>query len=61
MGLGNGDLGPLIMDGFRARDGWFILQVGRQPHFDRLAEVIGHPGWAPDPRLAVPMPGGAHA
>jgi len=53
MGLRNGDLGPLIMHGFRARDGWFILQVGRQPHFDRLVEVIGHPEWASDHRFAT--------
>jgi len=53
MGLRNGDLGPLIMHGFRAKDGWFILQVGRQPHFDRLVEVIGHPEWATDPRFAT--------
>jgi formyl-CoA transferase len=53
MGLRNGDLGPLIMHGFRAKDGWFILQVGRQPQFDRLVELIGLPDWASDPRFAT--------
>ena len=53
MGLRNGNLGPLILDGFRARDGWFILQVGREAHFVRLVELIGHPEWAGDPRFAT--------
>jgi len=52
MGLRNGDLGPLIMHGFRASDGWFIIQVGREPHFAKLVEAIGHPEWADDPRFA---------
>ena len=52
MGLRNGDLGPLIMHGFRAGDGWFIIQVGREQHFAKLVEAIGHPEWATDPRFA---------
>ncbi|MEZ5137529.1 MAG: CoA transferase [Acidimicrobiales bacterium] len=52
MGLRNGDLGPLIMHGFRASDGWFIIQVGREPHFAKLVEAIGHPEWVDDPRFA---------
>jgi crotonobetainyl-CoA:carnitine CoA-transferase CaiB-like acyl-CoA transferase len=53
MGLRGGDTGPLIMHGFRARDGWFVLQVAREQHFARLAALIGHPEWADDPRLAT--------
>ncbi|GAB2862343.1 CaiB/BaiF CoA-transferase family protein [Actinocorallia aurea] len=53
MGLRNGDTGPLIMHGFRAKDGWFILQVGREAHFAKLADLIGHPDWKTDPRLAT--------
>jgi crotonobetainyl-CoA:carnitine CoA-transferase CaiB-like acyl-CoA transferase len=53
MGLRRGDLGPLIMHGFRARDGWFILQVGRAEQFGRLAALIGHPDWIDDPRFAA--------
>ncbi|MFE4667539.1 CaiB/BaiF CoA transferase family protein [Streptomyces sp. NPDC056716] len=53
MGLRRGELGPLIMHGFRARDGWFVLQVAREGHFARLAEVVGHPEWTTDPRLAT--------
>jgi crotonobetainyl-CoA:carnitine CoA-transferase CaiB-like acyl-CoA transferase len=52
MGLRNGDLGPLIMHGFRAADGWFIIQVGREHHFAKLVEAIGHPEWVDDPRFA---------
>ena len=53
MGLRNGDLGPIIMHGFRAADGWFIIQVGREPAFAKLVAVIGHPEWAEDPRFAT--------
>jgi formyl-CoA transferase len=53
MGLRQGELGPLIMDGFRASDGWFILQVGREPHFEALAKLIGFPDWLEDPRFAT--------
>jgi crotonobetainyl-CoA:carnitine CoA-transferase CaiB-like acyl-CoA transferase len=53
MGLRGGDLGPLILHGFRARDRWFVLQVGRETHFARLAELTGHPEWTSDPRLAT--------
>ena len=52
MGLRNGDLGPLIMHGFRAADGWFIIQVGRENHFAQLVKAIGHPEWVDDPRFA---------
>jgi crotonobetainyl-CoA:carnitine CoA-transferase CaiB-like acyl-CoA transferase len=53
MGLRKGELGSLIMHGFRAKDGWFILQVGRPAQFTQLVELIGHPEWAADPRFAT--------
>jgi crotonobetainyl-CoA:carnitine CoA-transferase CaiB-like acyl-CoA transferase len=53
MGLTNGDTGPLINHGFRASDGWFIMQVAREAHFERLARVVGHPEWPSDPRLST--------
>jgi formyl-CoA transferase len=43
----------LIMHAFRARDGWFVLQVGREAQFARLAELVGRPEWLDDPRLAT--------
>jgi formyl-CoA transferase len=52
LGLRGGNLAPLIMDGFRASDGWFIIQVGREPQFALLAELVGAPGWVTDPRFA---------
>jgi crotonobetainyl-CoA:carnitine CoA-transferase CaiB-like acyl-CoA transferase len=52
LGLKGGALAPLIMHGFRASDGWFIVQVGREPQFAALAEVVGQPGWVDDPRFA---------
>jgi formyl-CoA transferase len=53
MGLRGGDVGPLIMHGFRASDGWFIIQVGREHQFARMAELIGHPEWVGDERFAT--------
>jgi formyl-CoA transferase len=52
MGLRNGELGPLIMHGFQASDGWFILQVGRDHQFAALAQLVDHPEWLNDPRFA---------
>jgi crotonobetainyl-CoA:carnitine CoA-transferase CaiB-like acyl-CoA transferase len=52
MGLTGGNTGPVINHGFRAADGWFIMQVAREEHFARLMRVVGHPEWATDPRLA---------
>ena len=53
MGLRGGDVGPLILTTFRASDGWFVLQVVREPQFAALARVIGHPEWLDDDRLAT--------
>jgi formyl-CoA transferase len=52
LGLRDGASAALIMDGFRARDGWFIIQVGREPQFAKLAELVGEPGWPTDARFA---------
>jgi formyl-CoA transferase len=53
MGLRGGNLGPLIMHGFRASDGWFVMQVGREHQFAKLVELVGHPEWAADERFAT--------
>jgi crotonobetainyl-CoA:carnitine CoA-transferase CaiB-like acyl-CoA transferase len=52
MGASARTVGQLILRGFQAKDGWFMLQVGREHQFDRLARLIGHPEWLEDPRLA---------
>lgn len=54
MGQRDGARGSrLIMHGFRAADGWFVLQVGREHQFARLAELVGAPEWLDDPRFAT--------
>jgi formyl-CoA transferase len=54
MGLRDGGRNAnLIMDGFRADDGFFILQVGREHQFERLAKLIGHEEWLSDPRFST--------
>jgi formyl-CoA transferase len=60
LGLRDGNLAPLIMDGFRANDGWFIIQVGREPQFAKLAELVGQPHWVDDPRFAQRQGGVDH-
>ncbi len=46
-----GSLG--ICAAFRARDGWFVVAVFREHHFERLAETVGHPEWCGDERFAT--------
>lgn len=43
----------MILDGFQADDGWFVVQVGREHEFARLAAVVGEPGWTDDERFAT--------
>lgn len=46
--------GPmLIVDGFRASDGWFVVQVAREHQFERLARLVGHPEWLHDERVST--------
>jgi crotonobetainyl-CoA:carnitine CoA-transferase CaiB-like acyl-CoA transferase len=43
----------MILDGFEAANGWFIVQVGREHEFERLANLVGHPEWLTDERLST--------
>jgi crotonobetainyl-CoA:carnitine CoA-transferase CaiB-like acyl-CoA transferase len=52
MGVSHGDSGALINHGFLAADGWFVMQVAREHHFERLAELVGCPEWVGDERFA---------
>ena len=52
LGLRGGEAGAIIMSGFEAADGWFILQVGREHQFEVLARLVGRPDWLTDPRFA---------
>jgi crotonobetainyl-CoA:carnitine CoA-transferase CaiB-like acyl-CoA transferase len=52
MGVRPDEQVPVICEGFKAADGYVVLQVGREPQFARLAELVGHPEWTDDPRFA---------
>ena len=54
MGMPMGTPWPGILHGFRAADGWFMLQVLRPHQWPDLARAIGRPEWADDPRFATP-------
>jgi formyl-CoA transferase len=49
-----------ILHAFRARDGFFTIEVVREPHFPRLARAVGHPEWVGDPRLQTRAGWSAH-
>ena len=53
LGLRHGEVGAVIMSGFQAADGWFILQVGREHQFETLARLVGRPDWLTDARFAT--------
>lgn len=40
LGLRGGDIGPVVLTTFRAADGWFVLQVGREQHFRDRKSVV---------------------
>ncbi|HET9728709.1 MAG TPA: CaiB/BaiF CoA-transferase family protein [Acidimicrobiia bacterium] len=43
----------VICEGFRASDGYVVVQIVREHQFRRLADVVGHPEWKDDPRFAT--------
>ncbi|GAA4992259.1 CaiB/BaiF CoA-transferase family protein [Yinghuangia aomiensis] len=55
MGMKDPGLAPLINHSFKAFDGYLIIQCGRPHMFKGLAELVGHPEWVDDPRLAGPQ------
>jgi formyl-CoA transferase len=55
MGMPMGTPWPGILHAFRASDGWFMLQVLRPHQWPDLAQAIGRPEWADDPRFATPQ------
>jgi formyl-CoA transferase len=53
--MGAGDIagsGPWIIDCFRARDGYFVIEVIREHHLHQLGDAIGKPEWRDDERFA---------
>jgi formyl-CoA transferase len=55
MGAPMGTPWPGILHGFRAEDGWFMLQVLRPHQWPDVARAIGRPEWVDDPRFATPQ------
>jgi crotonobetainyl-CoA:carnitine CoA-transferase CaiB-like acyl-CoA transferase len=41
----------VICEGFKASDGFVVVQIGREHQFEALARLIGHPEWLDDPRF----------
>jgi formyl-CoA transferase len=42
-----------IVAGFKASDGYFVISVFREHHFERLATLVGHPEWCKEERFAT--------
>jgi crotonobetainyl-CoA:carnitine CoA-transferase CaiB-like acyl-CoA transferase len=42
-----------VVGAFRASDGYFVVAVFRDHHFERLARTVGCPEWVGDPRFAT--------
>lgn len=51
---------PYILDTFKAKDGWFVMQLVREHQFVRLAETIGHAEWVQNERLSDRVGWGEH-
>jgi crotonobetainyl-CoA:carnitine CoA-transferase CaiB-like acyl-CoA transferase len=43
----------VICEGFRASDGYVVVQISREHQFARLADLVGRPEWKDDPRFAT--------
>lgn len=52
--------GALILTSFKAKDGWFMIQVGREHQWERLCEIIQKPEWLSDSRFATRAGWGEH-
>jgi len=50
----------VICEGFRASDGYVVMQIVREHQFFKLAELIGHPEWKDDQRFATRAGWGPH-
>lgn len=59
MGVPSGGTRELICDGFKASDGYVVMQISREHQFERLAQLVGHAEWTTDPRFATRL-GWAH-
>lgn len=53
MGVQKGRRAVGIFDGFKAKDGYFVVQAVRDHQLTILAKAIGHPEWLSDERFAT--------
>ena len=44
---------PGIFDGFKAKDGYFVVQAVRDHQLQQFARSVGHPEWLEDERFAT--------
>lgn len=48
-----GEQKNLVCDPFRASDGWFVVQIGREAHMQKLSELVGCPEFLTDERMST--------
>lgn len=60
MGVRGKSRPPGIFAGFRASDGYFVVQVVREPQWESFARAVGHPEWLADERFADRASWSAH-
>jgi formyl-CoA transferase len=53
MGARKGRRVPGVFAGFKAADGYFVVQAVREHQLHALAQAVGHPEWLEDERLAT--------
>lgn len=53
MGVPKGRRAVGIFDGFKAKDGYFVVQAVRDHQLKILAKAVGHPEWLEDERFAT--------
>lgn len=51
--IGNTDPTIAPYDCYRAKDGWYVIGAGLDPHFIKLCECMGKPELANDPRYST--------
>ena len=52
--------GALILTSFKAKDGYFMIQVGREHQWEKMCEIINKQEWLTDPRFETRAGWGEH-
>lgn len=50
---GNAHANIVPYQSFRASDGWFVIAVGNDKHFEALCKMLGKPEWSADERFST--------